>query len=417
MIKRIPFFYGWIIVGCAMCANFARQGSAVATLSIFVIPMSSEFGWTMTEFSAAVSLGGLLGAIISPKIGSIVDKKGPGYVLALGTVVIGVSMMALSQTNSLIWFYISFCLGRMAFAGPFEIAVTSAIVNWFIEKRGRALSFATLAHSIGLTVLPILAFAVIDMWNWRVGWFTIGAIALLVGVIPNVFFMIRRPEDIGLRPYTQIQTFAKSEKNTRELRAVKEHSFTHNQAYRTPIFWILMAFSTFIYPVQAGVSLHQAPLLIARGITPEIAAFAVGSFSLMAAVAGIAFGQLETRFGVYRSLAVAALFMTMGSALMLFISTTWTAFLSAIIFGAGIGGLLTLLPVAWANSFGREHLGSIRGITMPVQILAQASGPMISGTLFDETGTYDASLVLYCYFGIISSILALVAIKYRNADP
>jgi MFS family permease len=304
----------------------------------------------------------------------------------------------------------------MAFSGPFEIAVTSAIVNWFIEKRGRAMSFATFAHSIGLTVLPILAFVVIDMWNWRVGWFAIGVLALLIGVIPNALFMIRRPEDIGLRPYRQIQSLSEVVQDTINLQTIREHGFTRHQAYRTPMLWILMAFSAFIYPVQAGVSLHQAPLLIAKGLTPGIAAIAVGSFSLMAAIAGLAFGQLETRFGVYRSLAVAALFMTIGTALMLFISTAWTAFLSAIIFGAGIGGLLTLLPVAWANSFGREHLGSIRGITMPVQILAQASGPLISGALFDKTGTYDASLVLYFYFAIISSILALVAIKFKPSN-
>ena len=50
-----------------MAANFSRQGAAVATLSIFVVPMSQEFGWSMTEFSGAVSLGGVLGALISPK--------------------------------------------------------------------------------------------------------------------------------------------------------------------------------------------------------------------------------------------------------------------------------------------------------------------------------------------------------------
>ena len=201
LVDRTPFFYGWVIVACAMCANFARQGSAVATLSIFAVPMSTEFGWSRTAFSGAVSLGGVLGALISPKVGIFVDHRGAGQVLAVGALLIGVSMIALSQANSLIWFYVAFCLGRMAFAGPFEIAFTSAIANWFIHFRGRAMSLATLAHSIGLIVFPLVVFGVIELWDWQTAWIVVGSIVLLVGVMPNTLLMIQRPETVSLRPY------------------------------------------------------------------------------------------------------------------------------------------------------------------------------------------------------------------------
>ena len=121
-----------------MCANFACQGSAVATLSVFAVPMTNEFGWSMAEVSGAVSLGGILGAVISPKVGILVDRRGAGLVLAIGILLIGISMIALSMTNSLIWFYIAYCLGRMTFV-PFEIANTSVVANWFIHLRARCL--------------------------------------------------------------------------------------------------------------------------------------------------------------------------------------------------------------------------------------------------------------------------------------
>ena len=99
---KVQFFYGWVIVGCLMCANFARQGSAVATLSVFAVPMANEFDWSMTEISGAVSLGGVLGAVVSPKVGVLVDRRGAGQALAIGILLIGISMIALSMTNSLI---------------------------------------------------------------------------------------------------------------------------------------------------------------------------------------------------------------------------------------------------------------------------------------------------------------------------
>ena len=407
LIQRTPFFYGWVIVGCAMCANFARQGSAVATLSIFAIPMSTAFDWSMTEFSGAVSLGGLLGAVVSPKVGALVDRRGSGQILVAGTFLIGVSMIALSQTGSLIWFYIAFCLGRMAFAGPFEIAITSAIANWFIQLRGRAMSFAALAHSIGLTVLPLVAFSVIDLWDWRIGWLVIAAFVLVVGVTPNYFLVVQRPEDVGLRPYTVSQSTLE---NTDSDKATNpEVSFTRREAMQTSTFWLLIAFSVFIYPVQAGVSLHQAPHMIDRGLSMGIAASAVSLFSMSAAFGGLLFGHFELRHGARLGLAVAATLIGLGSTVMLFVSDTWTAYLAAITFGAGIGGLLTILPVAWANNFGRENLGAIRGVTIPVQTLAQASGPLVSGALFDITGSYDASLTLFSMLGFGSAILAFLA--------
>ena len=407
LIQRTPFFYGWVIVGCAMCANFARQGSAVATLSIFAIPMSTAFDWLMTEFSGAVSLGGLLGAVVSPKVGVLVDRRGSGQILVAGTFLIGVSMIALSQTGSLIWFYIAFCLGRMAFAGPFEIAITGAIANWFIQLRGRAMSFAALAHSIGLTVLPLVAFSVIDLWDWRIGWLVIAAFVLVVGVTPNYFLVVQRPEDVGLRPYTVSQSTLE---NTDSDKATNpEVSFTRREAMQTSTFWLLIAFSVFIYPVQAGVSLHQAPHMIARGLSMGIAASAVTLFSMSAAFGGRLFGQFELRHGARLGLAVAATLIGLGSTVMLFVSDTWTAYLAAVTFGAGIGGLLTILPVAWANNFGRENLGAIRGVTIPVQTLAQATGPLVSGALFDITGSYDASLTLFSILGFGSAILAFLA--------
>ena len=394
-----------------MAANFSRQGVAVATLSVFVVPMSQEFGWSMTEFSGAVSLGGVLGALISPKVGFLVDRGGVGKVLAIGTLLIGVSLLALSQTSTLVWFYIAFCLGRMVFAGPFEIAITSAVANWFIQLRGRAMSLATLAHSIGLTVLPLIAFAAINQWDWRFGWTSVAITVMLFGVFPNIFFMIQRPEDVGLSPYSNSgrasETFGKRSDKTIN----PEKSFTLREASRTRAFWMLIAFSLFIYPVQAGVSLHQAPHLFDRGIPLGIAATAVSIFSFSAAIGGMIFGQTEARFGVRKSLAAGAWLMALGTATMLVVSDVWMAFLSAVIFGAGIGGLMTLLPVAWANNFGRENLGSIRGGTLPIQTLAQASGPLISGILFDISNGYSLSLTLFTILAGIAGLLALYVDK------
>src|SRR5262245_64623944 len=83
LARRLPFYYGWVVLACVCCAGFARQASSVAVLSIFVAPMTAEFGWSRTAISGAVSLGGILAAVASPFLGPVLDRRGARTVLGL----------------------------------------------------------------------------------------------------------------------------------------------------------------------------------------------------------------------------------------------------------------------------------------------------------------------------------------------
>ena len=80
-----------------------------------------------------------------------------------------------------------------------------------------------------------------------------------------------------------------------------------------------------------------------------------------------------------------------------------------LLFGLGIGGLLTMLPIAWADYYGRRSYGAIRGIALSVQVLAQAAGPLISGGLRDWTGGYEWSLTVCAVLAGLSVGAALLA--------
>src|SRR5438132_7985867 len=133
--RRLPLFYGWIVLACLCCAGFSRQGPAVATLSIFVEPLTREFGWSRTALSGAVSLGGLLAALASPWIGPLLDRRGSRLVLCLAVLANGVLLLLLSLTPSLLVFYLLFCLARMNWASPFELGIYGALHNWFVARR------------------------------------------------------------------------------------------------------------------------------------------------------------------------------------------------------------------------------------------------------------------------------------------
>src|SRR3546814_16401538 len=83
----LAFYYGWVILACLCGAGCSRQGAAVATLSVFVEPMTAEFCWSRTVLSGAVSLGGILAAFASPLIGPQLDRHGAKVILGAAVLV------------------------------------------------------------------------------------------------------------------------------------------------------------------------------------------------------------------------------------------------------------------------------------------------------------------------------------------
>jgi MFS transporter, OFA family, oxalate/formate antiporter len=404
LIRRLPFFYGWVVLGCACCAGFSRQGGAVATLSIFVEPMTRDFGWSRTALSGAVSVGGLLAAFASPTLGRWLDRYGARLVLCVAVLATGTADMLLSLTSSLLMFYLLFCVARLNFAGPFDLGIYGAVNNWFVVHRAMATAIATVAQMVGLVVLPLIAQGAILHGGWRAGWLAVGIAVLVIGFIPNWLLMVRRPEDVGLTTDRRASSRVAST-TTRP----SERHFTRAQALRTPAFWMLSLFALFAYPAQAGVSLHQAPYLIERGISPAIAATIVSTFSLMSGVGSLGFGFFPRSLPIRYALTLSGVALSIGTFAMLGIHAPHDGYIAAAIFGLGIGGLLTLLPIAWADYYGRASFGAVRGLALSVQVLAQAAGPLLSGILRDWSGSYDLSLRCFFVLSCLSVVTALLA--------
>jgi MFS transporter, OFA family, oxalate/formate antiporter len=408
--QHLPFYYGWVVLACLCCAGFSRQGPAVATLSIFVEPLTREFGWSRAALSGAVSLGGVLAALASPLIGPVLDRHGARLALCLAVLVTGITMMLLSLTQSLLVFYLLFCTARMNWAGPFDLGIYSGVSNWFVARRAFATSVATVAQMAGLVAMPLIAQLAMREHGWRGGWLAIGTITLLVGFLPVWLLMVRRPEDMGLHPDGRAGGISRSSAAPAEL---PEPSFSRRQAMGTASFWLLLLYTVLVYPVQAGVSLHQAAHFVERGIDPSVAATIVAWFSLMSALAAITCGVLPRALPIRFPLALIGGFLAAGALAMISISTAREGYLAAALFGFGVGGILTLLPIAWADYFGRANFAAIRGVALSAQVLAQATGPVISGALRDWTGGYTRSLQCFVLLSVLSVIIALAARRPR----
>ena len=416
LAKRLPVYYGWVVFAVANFPSFgARPVASVAVLSVFVIPMTEEFGWSRGLFSGAVSLGAVFGLLMSPFAGRLIDRYGSGVILAGCSAIVGVCALLLALVAQAWSFYAIYVPGRAVFSSPLELGTTTAISNWFIRRRPMALALFGASQGVGLGLLPLAAAMLIDGWGWRWAWLSLGIFTVSTGVLPPMLLMARRPEDMGLDPdlsdeERQARTSPDTGAGSVQPSAWRDSDYTVREALRTPAFWIIAFFSMVGFMAQAGVSLHQTAHYVDAGVSYGQAALVATSFALGQIPGGVVWLLVGRRLPVRLMLAISATWVAGGVFGIGFTDQLGWGIVYGFLFGTGVGGLHTMLRLAWADYYGRLHLGAIRGLTLPAQIAGQAIGPVVSGFMFDNSGGYRVPFVIFGAAVAVSAIMVLAAV-------
>ena len=416
LARALPFYYGWVIVANGVAVSLStRTVMAVATLSVFVVPMTQSLGWSVGMFSGAVSLGGLVAVFISPIVGRWLDKYGAGVILGAGSVATGALAIGLAFVAHPLAFYCLYVPGRMIFSGPMEIGLPTAVSNWFIRRRPLGLAVDAVGKGAGLAIVPWAMQLVITGFDWRTAWVTLGILTFALGVVPSLLLVARRPEDMGLEPdpaparAAAANPESEAAKGSADTGGFAETNFTVGQALRTRAFWILAIFSGAGMMVQAGVSLHQVSHYINQGVDPRFAAISASTFALAQMPASVFWAALARRMPIRYLMMSAAFVVALATAGTVMSAWLLPEIISAAGVGFGVGGLHLLIRLVWADYYGRQNLGTIRGLTMSVQVGGQALGPVIAGFMFDY---FDSYLIPFAFFAVavfLAGILALAA--------
>ncbi len=424
LAHALPFYYGWVIAGNGVALSLStRTVMAVATLSVFVVPMTQSMGWSVGMFSGAVSLGGLVAVFISPIVGRWLDKYGAGAILGAGSLATGALAIGLAFVTHPLAFYFLYVPGRMIFSGPMEIGLPTAISNWFVRRRPLGLAVDAVAKGAGLAIVPWAMQLIITGYDWRTAWVTLGILTLALGVVPSLLLVARRPEDLGLEPdpaparEDTANRDSEPDKGSGNSAAFAETNFTVGQALRTRAFWILAIFSGAGMMVQAGISLHQVSHYISQGVDPRFAAMSASTFALAQMPASLFWAALARRMPIRFLMMAAAFVVALAAAGTVVSYRVLPELVSAAGVGFGVGGLHLLIRLVWADYYGRQNLGTIRGLTMSVQVGGQALGPVIAGFMFDYFDSYRIPFAFFAVAVFLAGILALAAKPPQAPEP
>lgn len=411
LAPRTPFFYGWIILASAGSAQVVRNAAASLTIAVFMFPLSEELGWSRTLIAGAASFGGLAASALSPAVGWLVDRYGARLVLFASILIMGLSTISLAWATVPAAFYIAYGVGRVIFSSPVQIGSSVVVSRWFIRMRGRASGILFGSHSVGLVLFPLIASLIIGASGWRDAWIVLGLLVWAIALLPTGLLMVQQPEDVGLQPDgdAPLTPDAKETLATPTIPAPDEPVWTLKDAIRTPTLWIVAAATGALFLVQAGVNTHLAAYLRDQQLSAAFAGIGISLNALFLGMGSIAWGWIVERITARYVMAAIALSVAVASALFIAAGTTAEALAYSALFGFGVGGLLSVPPVIYADYYGRRSLGAIRGVAEPLTSFGQAIGAVLSGAVFDLTESYQWAFAAFAILALAAAALVLFA--------
>jgi MFS family permease len=424
-------FHGWWVVLVAVVAMFAATLTGGSGFSVFVLPISNDLGWDRRTIAGALSLGTILGALAAPYFGRLVDLYGARVMLTATGLGLGVTLLPIAWVQLPVFFYLFFGSARLIDMGILNTAATTAVANWFIRLRGRALGLTVAGNAIGVAIMTPLAQWIIEGWGWRVAWFLL-ALASAAILTPLAWWLVRRrPEDLGLRPDGDpalipsppvpgaVPSLPASAGNgprrgARRAPAQDEGAdlgpdWSLDRALRTATFWLLVTSSSLGMFSIAGLNFHQVPTLIDNGLDASTVAWLVSLFALGWAFGCVLWGLVVEHVPSRYALALVQLLAGACMLAVTHIRDVPTAILYAAAYGLMSGGKETLDAVVWADYFGRRSLGAIRGFSRPLIVGANAGGGFVAGWAYDSLGSYAAIFTVFGFLAVFGGLLVLAA--------
>jgi MFS transporter, OFA family, oxalate/formate antiporter len=395
----------WLIALAAVVMQICL--GAAYGWSVFVAPLVTMTGWTLTQvslnFTLAIAFLGL-GTIIG---GLWQDRSGPRPVATVAGVIYGISYLLagwFASQHSLWGMYVSYgCLGGIGM-GMGYITPVATITKWFPDRRGLMTGVAVAGYGAGALIMSPFAARSIAARGIPLTFEILGVVYLIVVVLAAQFYRNPpagwRPE--GWQPSGAVAT------------AASTYDFSVAEAMRTPQFWMLMLM--LFLNVSAGIMIISQASPMAQQLvhmTPLAAAGMVGLISIFNGAGRVFWAFVSDYIG--RARVYFLLYAIQAVVLFTLPHLTSVGSFSAAlaIIGLCYGGGFGTMPSFTADFFGSKYMGGIYGWILLAWGAAAIPSPILVARLRQTTGRYDQAIYTVAVVMVVALVLPLIVRRPR----
>ena len=375
----------------------------------FIIPLSREFGWSRTTISAIFSVARLESGLLGPLEGWAVDRVGPRRLMVVGIPLMGIGYIAMSRIDGLLaFFFVYVFMISLGSSLGVSTPITAAVANWFNKRRGLAFGIMWSGVGIGGLFVPAIGW-LIESYDWRNASMIVGLFIAVIG-LPIAVVMRHRPEQYGYYPDGRVPEEVRNSKQAqRPVLPDLTGDFTAGEALRTSSFWFLSLSIMSRSVVSGGIGLHFVPFFVDLGASNVTAAALAGSVGLMSIPGRFGLSALGDYVNKRYVMCVSLALMSVSIIFMARAQSVSAVIPVLVAYAAAQGGISVIPQSLIADYFGRRSYATIQGFRSTIQMLGIIAGPIISGYVFDTTGSYEYAFLGFSAAAILSMVLVFMA--------
>src|ERR687890_1740586 len=389
----------WLIAAAGVVMQIAL--GAVYAWSVFRIPLTKEFGWSISEVTVTFTLSIFFLGLAAVFGGLWMARVGPRTVGLTAAVLYGLGVFLASLSADKLWvLYLTYGVLAGIGLGFGYIVPVATLVKWFPDKRGMITGIAVAGFGGGALVTAPIATRLIESRGVLPTFAILGVIYLIM--VAGAALLMRNPPEGYRPPGWEPSEAQKAQRSARD--------YTVKEAVRTWQWYALWAL--LFLNVTAGIAIISQADPIAQevsGVAPATAAWLVSIISIGNAAGRFLWAWLSDAIGrkwvfLVMFLLQAALFFLLPVVGVSFVMLAILSFIIVSCYGGGFG----TMPAFNADYFGSKNVGMIYGLMITAWGFAGVLGPQLISIMYDATRSYAGAFYILAGIMLVSSIVPFI---------
>jgi len=404
MKKR--FNYAWIVLITCYLMFFVSAGAGIATLSIYIVPISDALGVENSAFSVVISLAAVTVFLLSMLFG-VLKKIGLKKLMVIGLCTSTAAMAMFAFSQSLIMYYVAAVFMGIGYVGGTSVICSTVITSWFVKSQGTVLGIVFTAPNFG----AMLFMPLVSIWIEKLGYsasFLICGGAMLITMVIVSIFMKAHPSDKGLEAYGANEVKPEEVQDEKDLSGL-----TMKQALKTIHFWLLILTALFLGLAMPAFQSIMPVFLNETGFGLIFVGTVMGACALFSSFSDIIMGFINDKFGILATNAFGCGCFILSVLLLLIGKAETLIWISAILLGIGLAQVSVPIPMMVKKVFGNKVFGTIMGIAFGLTFLGFAIGTPLLNVISEVTGKFEYTLITCIIMVVIAFVLSAIALKKK----
>jgi predicted MFS family arabinose efflux permease len=397
---RVPVgvFFGWRVVATAFVFAVFAWGILFYGPSVFLHALHETRGWPVSLISAAITAHFLLGAALVTYLDDAHRRFGIVRTTRVGVLALAAGIVLWSLAAAPWQLFGAAAVTAIGWAATSGAAVNAMVAPWFKRRRGFALSLAYNGASIGGVVFIPLWVALIERWGFPAAAAAVGAGALALLWPLAGTYLRPTPQSLGVAPDGAVAAPATAAS------VASGQPASRRDLLRDPRFLTMAAAFAIGLFAQVGLIAHLLTLLVPT-LGERGAAGAVSLTTTCAVIGRLLLGAVIDR--LEPRAAAAGNFALQACGFLLICRGDGAALVGCVLFGLGLGNLVSLPPLIIEREFAAADVGRAVALTIAINQATFSFAPALFGVLHDLAGGYGAALALAAALQTSAALLVL----------